>query len=168
MTTDYERLTREFLQNRNAMARARFIVRREYGINMQEFEMLLFDALADAVRFKPDERGFVLYVHKTLCHRCVDWVRQSNKHNDGRMEFENTDIYHTFEPSRVLHSEQLINAIIDKIDNVENEDDQNIIFAVLICGDNYEKVTDNVPAAWKTVERFRKELQKEFKEYLNW
>lgn len=168
MTNNYERLTREFLQNRNAMARAKFIVRREYGIDMQEFEMLLFDALADAVRFKPDERGFVLYVHKTLCHRCVDWVRQSNKHNDGRMELEYTATYHTLDPSRVLHSTNLLNTIMEMIDAVENEKDQDILFSILICGESYEEAAKNVPSAWKTVERFRKGLQKEFKEQLNW
>lgn len=159
-----------FLSDKGCKGMAKSIVVNKYRIPPQDFEDLLFEALATAAEWWSPDRGtaWTTSVFITLESACLMYKRKNKKGFLLKTFDYSRDIEGNTDTEREVHFRELFNQVIEKINEVEDEENRLILLGVLLNGEKYDDVCDNPPAARKMVERFREGLKQEFGNELAW
>ena len=155
-------LIQSFLNDPSAMRNAKGLVCYSFDIPHQEFDGLLYGAFTKAWQgWNGALASFNTHVLTCLKSECIDFLRK----NKQPYHVEYVDIFpNPINAEDVLYMKTVLELVLDKIiDHPEGD----MLFRILVCGDNYNDVTDNPAQARKAVERFRIDLKAEFGNVFN-
>lgn len=169
MNNNKQRLLHEFINNPKAMRKAKSIVVNRYNIDAQEADSIIFAGLSAAVGWWKEDReaSFETAVFTAVTTHCLLFKR-----TQGRYRFADWDSCleptHAIDGERTLHFKQLLSSVMDKIIEVEDEEQRCILICIMLYGDAYDDVSPNPTASRKMVERFRQGLKDTFKDDIEW
>lgn len=152
-----------FLNDASSMRSAKGLVCYSFDIPHQEFDGILYGAFTKAWQSWDEQRSaFNTHVLTCLKSECVDYLRKENKHTSS-IEYVDK-VVDGIDPVNYIYMKTILELILDKL--LEHEEG-DMLFRILVCGDNYNDVTDNPSNARKIVERFRIDLKLEFGDIFN-
>lgn len=158
-----------FVNNPRLMGMLRSRIVNIFNVPAQDADMVVFHTLSTTVSWwKPGKAMFSTAVFNSLKNVCLNYFRTQKKHGNCEPLDEQNEQVTDMDAPRVLHFKQLLDKVMEKIQDVEDEEQRDILMNILIYNQPYNEVSDNPVAARQYVNRFRKQLQDEFGEEMQW
>ena len=152
-----------FVNDPRAMRGARAIVTSVFEIHPQDFDVLLYGALTKAWQSWDEHlSSFNTHVITCLKSECLDFRRKANT-TPTSIEYADK-VAVGVDPAHHIYMKATLEIVLEKI---LDHEDGDMLFRVLVCGENYAVVCENPANARKAVERFRAALKEEFGDIFN-
>lgn len=152
------------------MRKMRSVIINRYKIPADDADGVLFEALTTANEWwdKDKEAAWLTALFTSLESTCKIYKRK-HKHDYKFIPFEpEHEKPIDMGADRLIHFKQLLDIVVKKIHNVENDEKRCLLICALLYGDSMNDISINPSTSRKMIERFRQELREEFGNQLYW